>query len=201
MTDGSNLFPLPRRGNRTIAEEVWSDDEVVDLPPPSANPIPGQPLGFRISLPPGRHENPPPGFHPPPSSDRFNLPPGVREMLPPGLRRNTAQDNSGGSPHGLSDIRFRLGTRLVFATGSTIDGSSHVLRLRLKPNLIAGLLGAVVNILPRAAQSWAKIRWPEWFLPRNIILKKRKEDWDKEFENAGVARHCYSYLLRSRRLW
>ncbi|KAM7182892.1 hypothetical protein V8F33_013944 [Rhypophila sp. PSN 637] len=88
----------------------------------------------------------------------------------------------GPSPHRLSDIRFRLGTRIVFATGSTIDGSSHVLRLRLQPNLIVRLLGAV-SILPRAAQSWAKTRWPEWFLPRDIILKKRKENWDEEFEN------------------
>jgi len=219
MTDRWNLFPLPRRGNRIIAEEVRSDDEVVDLPPAPTNSIPGLPPGFRISLPPGRHQNPPPGFYlapgssfnPPPSSGRFSLLPGVREMLPPGIRRNPTQDNSGGSqgpsdinwdpisssdsaseygltpenldPHGLSDIRFRLGTRLVFATGSTIDGSNHVLRLRLKPSLIAGLLGVVVNVLPQAAQSWVKTRWPEWFLPRNVILKKRKEGWDEEFEN------------------
>ncbi|KAK0707224.1 hypothetical protein B0T21DRAFT_298817 [Apiosordaria backusii] len=86
-------------------------------------------------------------------------------------------------PHRLPDIHFRLGTRLVLATGTTINGSSHVLRLRLKPSLFAGLLGTVINVLPHVVQSWAKTRWPEWFLPRNIILKKRKEGWDKEFEN------------------
>ncbi|KAK3933947.1 hypothetical protein QBC46DRAFT_368500 [Diplogelasinospora grovesii] len=86
-------------------------------------------------------------------------------------------------PHRLSDIRFRLGTRLVFATGSTIDGDRHILRLRLKPSLIAGLLGTVIGVLPQAAQSWAKTRWPEWFLPRNVILKKRKKDREEEFEN------------------
>jgi hypothetical protein len=84
---------------------------------------------------------------------------------------------------GLSDIRFRLGTRLVRASGSTIDGSRHVLRLRVKPSLIAGLLGIFVGILPRPAQLWAKTRWPEWFLPQAIILKKRKDGWDEEFEN------------------
>ncbi|GAB1320337.1 hypothetical protein MFIFM68171_10547 [Madurella fahalii] len=185
MTDRSHLFSLPRRRYLTITEEVLSDDEIVDLPPPPTNSVPGQPQGFRISLPPRRHQNPPPvsGFNPPPSSGHCNLAPAVREMLPPGIRRDPTPDGSGEGSHELSDIRFWLWTRLVSATGSAIDGSSHVFRLRLKPNLTARLLGVVVNLLPRAAQSWVKIRWPEWFLPRTVILKKRKEGWDEEFEN------------------
>lgn len=203
MTEGSNRVS-PRQPNQITAEEGWSDEEVNPLPP-QTNSIPGLPPHFRISHPPGRRQNLAP------RSGHSTPPPGVRAM-PPGVRWNSTQ-NSGRSyppsdiicdvisssdcasqnndfttpealgPHRLCDIRFRLGMRMVFATGSTINGSSHVLRLRLQPNLIARLLGAVVRILPRAAQSWAKTRWPEWFLPRDIILKKRKENWDEEFEN------------------
>ncbi|KAK3937552.1 hypothetical protein QBC46DRAFT_392492 [Diplogelasinospora grovesii] len=168
-----------------MAEEIWPDDEVIDLLPPPTNSIPGLPPGFRISLPPGRNQNPPPGFHPlpgsgfnpPPSSGRFNLPPGAHSDMnwDPMSSSDSASEclsNDGlitredSNPHGLSDIRFRLRTRLVFATGLTIDGSRHILRLRLKPSLIVGLLSTVIS-------SWAKTRWPEWFLPRN----------EEEFEN------------------
>jgi hypothetical protein len=49
--------------------------------------------------------------------------------------------------------------------------------------LTATLIGALASLLPRKAWEWAKTRWPEWFLPRTLIFKKRKEGWDDEFAN------------------
>ncbi|KAK3372413.1 hypothetical protein B0H63DRAFT_527253 [Podospora didyma] len=72
-------------------------------------------------------------------------------------------------PHGLSDIRLRLGTRLVFATGSTIHGSSHVLRLRLKPSLIAGAVTSSHFILRNHLQTQPlRLPNPEQPLPANV---------------------------------
>lgn len=51
-------------------------------------------------------------------------------------------------------------------------------RLDLKPPpLLIALIQPVVSLCP-----WIKARWPEWFLPPTVILKKRKADWEEEFE-------------------
>ncbi|KAK3377678.1 hypothetical protein B0H63DRAFT_377048, partial [Podospora didyma] len=93
---------------------------------------------------------------------------------------------------------FWLGTRLVFATGSLIDHiHTHVLRLRLKPSPTARLIGALVRLLPRTIQIWVKTQWPEWFLPPNVILKKRKEGWGGEYENET---HMYARLRKIQRV-
>ncbi|KAK3934732.1 hypothetical protein QBC46DRAFT_399109 [Diplogelasinospora grovesii] len=185
---GTPDFPDPSKGVFACVAPRSGDDEVIDLLPPLTNSISGLPPGFRISLPLGRNQNPPPGFYPlpgsgfkpPPSSGRFNLPPG--DLMSSSDSASKCVSNDGlvtfkdSDLYRLSDIRFRLRTRLVFVTGLTINGNKHILQLRLKPSLIIRLLSTVIS-------SWAKTRWPKWFLPRNVILKKRKKDREGEFEN------------------
>jgi hypothetical protein len=42
--------------------------------------------------------------------------------------------------------------------------------------LLTGLL------LPVAARAWFEASFPEWTLPRCLILKQQKEGWDEEFD-------------------
>ncbi|KAH6623448.1 hypothetical protein F5144DRAFT_539613 [Chaetomium tenue] len=133
--------------------------------------------------------------YPPPDDDE-----GVSRPPPPGAIFEydpfTTADYSSNSDSDLasevghidgtqpSNVRFRLGTRWLRATSSLVSGiHPHVVRLQLKPTLTAALIGTYVGLLPRKAQDWVKMRWPEWFLPHTVILKKRKPDWDEEFAN------------------
>jgi hypothetical protein len=193
-----------------MTEEEWSGDEApgfrISLPP-GRRPNPA--LSFHPPPSSGRL-NPPPGAHEIMASVTLQ---DTAQALTWG-RRNSFDDlgrtpvsySDSVSEHGssdgliapedpdpsrLSDLCFRLGTRLVSAAGLAVDGSRNVLRLRLRPSMIAGILGAVAGLLPRAAQLWAKTRWPEWFLPQTVVLKKRKEGWDEEFENET---HIYTRL-------
>ena len=43
-------------------------------------------------------------------------------------------------------------------------------------------LVALVSKLPASVQTFIKKTWPGWFLPKTVVLKKLKPDWDEEFD-------------------
>jgi len=51
-----------------------------------------------------------------------------------------------------------------------------VCRLEITQPLFFTLIQPIGVLCP-----WIKARWPEWFLPPTIILKKQKDGWDDEF--------------------
>ncbi|KAF7906121.1 hypothetical protein EAF00_000400 [Botryotinia globosa] len=84
-------------------------------------------------------------------------------------------------------LEFRMGFRLINATvAERIDPRRTVYRLKIeKPSIldcipilfIRSILERFFNFYP-----YFKTFYPECFLPPTVILKKRKPDWDKEFE-------------------
>ncbi|KAK4095889.1 hypothetical protein N658DRAFT_481541 [Parathielavia hyrcaniae] len=80
-------------------------------------------------------------------------------------------------------LEFRLGSRLVVAEkAELLDPTRTIYRLDLKrPPLLVALIQAVVSLCP-----WMNVPWP-WFLPPTVILKKRKDGWEEEFEKEKQA--------------
>ncbi|APA15665.1 hypothetical protein sscle_15g104350 [Sclerotinia sclerotiorum 1980 UF-70] len=84
-------------------------------------------------------------------------------------------------------LEFRMGQRLVTATtADRIDPQRTVYRLKIeKPSIldyipvlfIQSILKSLFSLCPSI-----KTTYPEWFLPSIVIVKKRKPDWDNEFE-------------------
>jgi hypothetical protein len=80
---------------------------------------------------------------------------------------------------------FHLNTRHISAQGTPITNHTNVLHLSVLPSpwdrlisllffLLALLLGNTINL---------KSRFPEWFLPSHIVLKRQKFGWDDHFAN------------------
>lgn len=58
----------------------------------------------------------------------------------------------------------------------------NVLRLHLQPSIIQRFIQALVGFFPPTIRAWFESSFPEWNLPSQVILKKEKDGWDKEFE-------------------
>ncbi|KAK4671739.1 hypothetical protein QC764_511665 [Podospora pseudoanserina] len=79
-------------------------------------------------------------------------------------------------------LEFRLGNWLIIAEKAELLLET-VYRLELKrPPLLIALIQRFASLCP-----WARARWPEWFLPATVILKKRKAGWEAEFETEKQA--------------
>ncbi|KAL2138257.1 hypothetical protein VTI28DRAFT_7185 [Corynascus sepedonium] len=79
-------------------------------------------------------------------------------------------------------LEFRLRNRLVVAKkAKLLLGTVYRLELKRPPLLIA-LIQRFASLCP-----WARARWPEWFLPPAVILKKRKAGWEAEFKTEKQA--------------
>ncbi|PLB47833.1 hypothetical protein P170DRAFT_465384 [Aspergillus steynii IBT 23096] len=76
-------------------------------------------------------------------------------------------------------LSFRLGSRLVFAKSATwIDARKpNVCHLELIQPFFLTLMQYTIGFLC----PWIKARWPEWFLPEAVILKRPKPDWESEY--------------------
>ncbi len=57
-----------------------------------------------------------------------------------------------------------------------------MLRLEVQPTFAQRLVQCLTHLFPSPIRSWIESRFPEWSLPRRLILKKQKEGWDEEFE-------------------
>lgn len=56
------------------------------------------------------------------------------------------------------------------------------MHLRVVPTCLDWLLWPL-RFLPAPLRDMLRSRWPEWFLPPNIVLKRQKIGWDEEFDN------------------
>ncbi|KAJ6090434.1 hypothetical protein N7486_009249 [Penicillium sp. IBT 16267x] len=75
-------------------------------------------------------------------------------------------------------LKFRLDRRLVVAKKAELLDIRWptVCRLELTQPLFLTLIQPIGALCP-----WIKARWPEWFLPPTVILKKQKVGWKDEF--------------------
>ena len=56
------------------------------------------------------------------------------------------------------------------------------MHLQILPNWLDRLLWPL-HLLPVSLRNMLVTRWPEWFLPPKIVLKRQKAGWDEEFDN------------------
>lgn len=78
---------------------------------------------------------------------------------------------------------FKFGTRLITATGGPADHSHlNVLRLVVHRSTLDRAIRLLFSLFPKAVHSFFRSVVPEWFLPEKIVLKKRKDGWDEEFQ-------------------
>ncbi|KAK4098394.1 hypothetical protein N658DRAFT_488457 [Parathielavia hyrcaniae] len=105
---------------------------------------------------------------------------------PPGLLKLGPHYRALSQP--AKPIRFRFGTRTVHASAASVDGvHKNVLCLQVQPSLSQQLLLLLTGLLlPTAVRAWFEASFPEWTLPRCLILKQQKEGWDDEFEAESV---------------
>ncbi|CAD6441430.1 7057c26d-10e9-4b37-b265-2e75a618539d [Sclerotinia trifoliorum] len=80
-----------------------------------------------------------------------------------------------------------MGCRKVIATSSDrIDSHRTVYRLKIqKPSILDYIPNMTVRSTIESLVNFflsLKAIYPDWFLPPTVILKKRKPDWDNEFE-------------------
>lgn len=58
-----------------------------------------------------------------------------------------------------------------------------MLRLQLQPSLAERLVLFLAGLLPAVVRTRFEASFPEWALPQCVIVKQKKEGWDKEFED------------------
>ncbi|OIW30148.1 hypothetical protein CONLIGDRAFT_632241 [Coniochaeta ligniaria NRRL 30616] len=81
-------------------------------------------------------------------------------------------------------IKFRLGRSTVSAVaeGPYESRHRHVIRLTILRGIWQRRLVAFLSKLPGSAQTFINNLWPGWFLPKAVVLKELKRDWDDEFD-------------------
>ncbi|TQW05496.1 hypothetical protein IF2G_06618 [Cordyceps javanica] len=85
-------------------------------------------------------------------------------------------------------IYFRFGTRVLAGTGMQSDWyHPNVLHLRIHATLAGRLARALLCCLPSRLSSWLASRFPEWALPAAVVLKRAKDDWEREFSTEVAA--------------
>ncbi|KAF4957889.1 hypothetical protein FGADI_2718 [Fusarium gaditjirri] len=90
--------------------------------------------------------------------------------------------------HHLAHQHLRFGTRAFRASGAASDHAHHnVLRLRIHKTFIGGIIESLFRITSKATGTWLQSKFPEWFLPDKIVLKRQKENWEEEFDHEIVA--------------
>ncbi|KAI8710784.1 hypothetical protein NCS52_01538200 [Fusarium sp. LHS14.1] len=96
------------------------------------------------------------------------------------------------SPDATRPIKFRLGYNVVSAIGTPNDRKHHnVLRLSIIRSPLQRTLMNILLLLPTFLQVPITAKFPGFFLPDRLVLKKAKEDWLEEFENE---KHMYKRL-------
>lgn len=62
-----------------------------------------------------------------------------------------------------------------------------MLRLRIRQTSLDRFIESLFSILSRLSGTWIQDKFPEWFLPENIVLKIEKNNWEAEFDHEIVA--------------
>lgn len=80
--------------------------------------------------------------------------------------------------------QFRLGRSTVSAVAEAPYESKHqhVIRLTILRGIWQRRLVAFLSKLPGSVQTFINKTWPGWFLPKTVVMKKLKRDWDDEFD-------------------
>ncbi|KAF5584147.1 hypothetical protein FPANT_7959 [Fusarium pseudoanthophilum] len=101
---------------------------------------------------------------------------------------NESGDHVEGGAALQAGIRFPFGTRKIQAIGAASDHAHlNVLRLRTHKTFIEQIIESLFKILSKVTGSWLHTKFPEWFLPDKIVLKRQKENWEEEFDHEIVA--------------
>ncbi|KAI6750747.1 hypothetical protein HG530_014643 [Fusarium avenaceum] len=91
--------------------------------------------------------------------------------------------------------RFQFGTRAIQATGTVSDHAHpNVLRLRIQQSFLQRAVQTLIRMLSTVTGSWLQSKFPEWFIPKNIVLKSQKPDWEDEFNRELIAYHKLSNI-------
>jgi hypothetical protein len=77
---------------------------------------------------------------------------------------------------------FWLGTRRVTARGKPCSHHLNVVFLRVLPGTLSLLFDLLSRVFPASWRERVEARWPEWFLPDHIIMKREKPGWEEEFD-------------------
>ncbi|PTB45219.1 hypothetical protein M441DRAFT_64889 [Trichoderma asperellum CBS 433.97] len=98
--------------------------------------------------------------------------------IPPGLYRERAAS----PPRPVETVTFRLRTRSITGVGEVYNSKHrNVRRLTIQPKWFDKVVTAALSICPKFAQPRLQKWFPEWYLPRNIVLKTQKPNWVNEF--------------------
>ncbi|KAF5717571.1 hypothetical protein FMUND_5664, partial [Fusarium mundagurra] len=101
---------------------------------------------------------------------------------------NKSGDHVDGGGALQAGIDFRFGTRKIQAIGAASDHAHlNVLRLRIHKTFIGGIIESLFQIISKATGTWLQSKFPEWFLPDKIVLKRQKENWEEEFDHEIIA--------------
>ncbi|UKZ60640.1 uncharacterized protein TrAtP1_001911 [Trichoderma atroviride] len=97
---------------------------------------------------------------------------------PPGLYRERVDS----PPRDVETVSFWLGTRSITGTGEVYNSRyRNVRRLTIQPKWFDKVATTALAIFPKFAQPRLQKWFPEWYLPRNIVLKTQKKNWENEF--------------------
>lgn len=97
---------------------------------------------------------------------------------PPGLYRERVAS----PPRDVETVSFWFGTRSITGTGEVYNSKHrNVRRLTIQPKWFDKVATTALAIFPKFAQPRLQKWFPEWYLPRNIVLKTQKKNWENEF--------------------
>jgi hypothetical protein len=84
----------------------------------------------------------------------------------------------------LTSPSFELGRSTVSAVAEAPYESKHqhVIRLTILRGIWQRRLVEFLSKPPISFQTFIKGIWPGWFLPKTVVLKKLKQNWDDEFD-------------------
>ncbi|KAL6893391.1 hypothetical protein GGI43DRAFT_184024 [Trichoderma evansii] len=98
--------------------------------------------------------------------------------IPPGLYRERAAS----PPRPVETVTFWLRTRSITGIGEVYNSKHrNVRRLTIQPKWIDKIVFSALSICPKFTQHHLQKWFPEWYLPRNIVLKTQKPNWENEF--------------------
>ncbi|KAL7919519.1 hypothetical protein ACQKWADRAFT_191914 [Trichoderma austrokoningii] len=97
-------------------------------------------------------------------------------------------------PRDVETVSFRFGTRAITGIGQVYNSKHrNVRRLTIQPKWFDKAVLGTLSVCPKFAQPRLRKWFPEWYLPRHIVLKTQKQNWENEFH---AERRFYKALAR-----
>ncbi|RKK13245.1 hypothetical protein BFJ66_g13350 [Fusarium oxysporum f. sp. cepae] len=76
---------------------------------------------------------------------------------------------------------------MQYSDGSTTSKSGNCTDGEVALHAAMGIIESFFKIISKATGSWLQSKFPEWFLPGKIVLKRQKENWEEEFDHEVIA--------------